>query len=373
MKKITTILQMVIFLGFISVAFIVNLVMPDTEFSEVENRYLQQFPEFTLDEFIFGDFTTDFEKYTSDQFFMRDSWITIKAATELASGKKENNSVYYGENGVLVEEFIAPTAEKNLSDIEQINAFVESLDIPVYLSIIPGAVEIWAEKLPENAPNDSQKAMIDEFYSNTTANTVDMYSALYAQKNEYIFYQTDHHWTSLGAYYGYTAIAEAMGFKANPLENYIVDTVSTEFLGTTYSTSGFTWVGADKIETFVPEYEGLKITNYSTGVPVESPMYDTSYLEKKDKYAMFFGGVTPLLEIETGNSDEPTLLILRDSYTDSLSPFLLDHFSKISIIDLRYYNYPLSTYIEENSIDNVLICYSAYNLSIDKNLFKLAN
>ncbi len=373
MKKLTIWVQMILFLGFIGVAFVVNLALPDTEFSEVENRYLQQFPDFSFDEFVFGDFTTDFEKYTSDQFFMRDSWMTIKSATELATGKGENNDVYYCENETLIEEFVAPEAEKVVTDISYIEEFADNIDVPVYFAIIPGVAEIWSDLLPKNAPNDSQKDLIDEYYDRTTVETIDIYSVLNSKKDEYIFYRTDHHWTSLGAYYGYTAIADAFGFEANPIENYTREVVSNEFLGTTYSTSGFTWTSPDEIETFVPEYDGLKVVNYSTGVPADGSMYDYTYLEKKDKYAMFFGGVTPLLEIETGNTDKPSLLILRDSYTDSLSPFLLEHFSKISIIDLRYYNFPLSDYIVDNNIDNVLLCYSAANLAKDTNLYKLAN
>ena len=107
-------------------------------------------------------------------------------------------------------------------------------------------------------------------------------------------------------------------------------------------------------------------------MPIEGVLYDESYLDKKDKYSMFFGGITPLIEIDTGNEGLPSLLIVRDSYMDSLTPFLLEHFSEIDIIDLRYNNASLSQYIEEHEIDSVLVCYSAYNFSIDTNLYRLA-
>ena len=165
---------------------------------------------------------------------------------------------------------------------------------------------------------------------------------------------------------------DAMGMEANPISNYDVKDVSDSFLGTVYSTSGFTWVKPDSIQTFVDPYDGLEITNYPQGKPIDGMMYDTSYLDKKDKYSMFFGGITPLLEIDTGNEGLPSLLIIRDSYTDSLTPFLLEHFSEIDIIDLRYNNTDISQYIEEHDIDSVLVCYSAYNFSIDTNLYKLA-
>ena len=125
------------------------------------------------------------------------------------------------------------------------------------------------------------------------------------------------------------------------------------------------------MEIFVTEPDGLKITNYPQGSPVEGQLYDWSRLEIKDKYTFFYGGNTPLLEIETGVEDAPSLLIIRDSYMDSLSPFLLSSYSKINILDLRYYRASLSSYIEENGFDEVLVCYSMSNFSTDSNIFLL--
>lgn len=371
-RNIASWVQVILFTAFIGFFFIINLILPDKEMSEVENRYLQQLPSFSVDDLESGKFTSDFEKYTNDQFFMRDQWITIKAATELASGKKENNDVYYCEGGTLIERFTSPDDDTLKQKVEYVNALNDKLDVPVYFAIIPGAAEIWRDKLPANAPCDSQKELIDKVYSWSEAENVDMYGALAPHAGEYIFYRTDHHWTSRGAYYGYTALMDAMGMEANPISNYDVKDVSDSFLGTVYSTSGFTWVKPDSIQTFVDPYDGLEITNYPQGKPIDGMMYDTLYLDKKDKYSMFFGGITPLLEIDTGNEGLPSLLIIRDSYTDSLTPFLLEHFSEIDIIDLRYNNTDISQYIEEHDIDSVLVCYSAYNFSIDTNLYKLA-
>ncbi len=128
----------------------------------------------------------------------------------------------------------------------------------------------------------------------------------------------------------------------------------------------------DDIQTFVQPYDGLHILNYRKSEPAETPLYDLSYLEKKDKYSMFLGGITPLLEIDTGNEGLPSLLILRDSYTDSLAPFLLEHFSRIALVDLRYFNGDVTEYISENGMDAALICYSASNFSTDTNFYKLA-
>lgn len=364
--------EALIFLAFIGAFFILNLVLPDRQFSEQENRYLQMRPEFSFKSLFSGDYTSKFETYTTDQFTFRDEWITLKAASELALGKQENNDVHLCENGTLIEGFKRPENSVLDSNMSALNTLVENTDADVYFALIPDKSDLYASLLPKNAPNDSEKEVIDYCYGQSNATNVDMYSALSAHTDEYIFYRTDHHWTSLGAYYGLSALAESMGLPCPALDSYTDrHVVSEEFYGTTWSSSGFSWVDPDTMEIFVNAPEGLKVTSYPQGSPVEGKLYDFSFLEKKDKYSMFMGGNCPMHVIETGNEDKPSLLILRDSYTDSLIPFLLDDFSEIHVLDLRYYRASLKAYIEQNNFDNVLVCYSVSNFCSDSNIFLL--
>lgn len=364
--------EALIFLAFIGAFFILNLVLPDRQFSEQENRYLQMRPEFSFKSLFSGDYTSKFETYTTDQFTFRDEWITLKAASELALGKQENNDVHLCENGTLIEGFKRPENSVLDSNMSALNSLVGNTDAKVYFALIPDKSDLYSSLLPKNAPNDSEKEVIDYCYGQSNATNVDMYSALSAHKDEYIFYRTDHHWTSLGAYYGLSALAESMGLPCPALDSYTDrHVVSEEFYGTTWSSSGFSWVDPDTMETFVNAPEGLKVTSYPQGSPVEGKLYDFSFLEKKDKYSMFMGGNCPMHVIETGNEDKPSLLILRDSYMDSLIPFLLDDFSEIHVLDLRYYRASLKAYIEQNNFDNVLVCYSVSNFCSDSNIFLL--
>lgn len=364
--------EALIFLAFIGAFFILNLVLPDRQFSEQENRYLQMRPEFSFKSLFSGDYTSKFETYTTDQFTFRDEWITLKAASELALGKQENNDVHLCENGTLIEDFKRPENSVLDSNMSALNTLVGNTDAKVYFALIPDKSDLYSSLLPKNVPNDSEKEVIDYCYGQSNATNVDMYSALSAHKDEYIFYRTDHHWTSLGAYYGLSALAESMGLPCPALDSYTDrHVVSEEFYGTTWSSSGFSWVDPDTMEIFVNAPESLKVTSYPQGSPVEGKLYDFSFLEKKDKYSMFMGGNCPMHVIETGNEDKPSLLILRDSYTDSLIPFLLDDFSEIHVLDLRYYRASLKAYIEQNDFDNVLVCYSVSNFCSDSNIFLL--
>ncbi len=372
MSKKALWIEAIVFLAFIFAFFILNTALPDREFSEQENRSLQQRPPFSFDELFSGQYTKDFETYTTDQFTLRDEWITLKAASELALGKRQNNGMFLCDGGTIIEPYEAPEDGKLEANMEALNKLVANTDADVYFALIPGKSDIWAHMLPQNAPRDSEKAAIDYCYSLSDAVNVDIYGKLEEHSGEYIYYRTDHHWTTLGAYYGFSALAESMGLDCPDISEYSGrETVSEEFYGTSWSSSGFSWVEPDSMEIFVTEPEGLEITNYPQGSPVEGLLYDWSRLEVKDKYSFFYGGNTPLLEIETGVEDAPSLLILRDSYMDSLSPFLLASYSRIHILDLRYYRASLSDYIAQNGFDDVLVCYSIDNFSTDSNIFLL--
>ncbi len=371
MSKKALWLQTLIFLCFIGVFFILNIAIPDKDFSENENRKLQSLPKFTFEDLFEGKFTADFEDYVTDQFAFRDRWTALKARCELALGKDENKGIFLCDDQRLIEAFETPNMDDIDFSLESIDMLAQSSEANVYFALIPSASEVYSELLPKGAPNASQLDIINHAYASVGAVNVDVYSKLMAHKDENIFYRTDHHWTTLGAYYGYTAIAEAMGFEPVDINSYTEEVVSTEFLGTTFSSSGFGWVKPESISRYVPQGD-MVITNYPSGSPTEGTMYDDSFLAVKDKYSYFYGGNTPLLKIETGKEGLPSLLIVRDSYMDSLSPYLTEHFSTIHIVDLRYNNASLKGYIAQNDIDNILVCYSVPNFSTDGNIFLVA-
>ncbi len=371
MRKSYSITVVCVFLAFISLFFVLNLLSTDKQFSPRENRYLQQMPDFSFKALADGSFTEDFESYITDQFSFRDSWTTLKACCERLTGKQENKGVYYASDGYLLEAFEAPSAERIASNMSYVNALAENVDIPVSFALIPGATEIKKELLPENAPSDSQKAVIDQAYDLFKGEAIDVYSALDAHKEDYIFYRTDHHWTSLGAFHGFEAISEAWSLPAPSLASYERETVSEDFYGTVWSSSGFSWVEPDAMETFVPDDGSAAVTSYSDGTPADVPMYDKSFLNEKDKYSMFLGGNTPRVDIETGHDGE-RLLVLRDSYSDSLAPFLTEHFSYITMLDMRYFKSSVAQFAAENDYDRILVIYSVENFCEDENIFMMS-
>ena len=373
-----------LFCAFIGVFLVANAVSPDRTFSEVENRNLEQLPavDFGTPEKLFrdgnffnGQFMRDFETYTTDQFIGRDAWVDLKARTERALGKKENNDVYFADNDTLITRFDQPAADRVTENLNYVNKFVENVDIPVVFSLIPTQACIWADRLPEGAPNASQTDLMTQAQGAVTGATwADVYTPLMEHKDEDIFYRTDHHWTSLGAYYGYTGLASALGYTPVPLTDYTPTVRSTEFYGTVFSSSGVRWVKPDTITTYVPD-DGITVVSHTydnSGNPVEEQraLYVESFLSVKDKYSMFLGGNQSLgVVTNTNNPDGPKLLIIRDSYADSLVPFLTAHYSEIHLIDPRYYHLSVKDYVEQNGIDQALVLYSVPNFVTDGNMF----
>lgn len=372
MSKKYCIFLTALFCAFIGLFLVANAAMPDRDFSQQENRPLQQMPALSAKALVSGKFMKEFETYVTDQFVLRDEWIALKSTTERAVGKKENNSVFFGAQDTLLARFDQPDEARLSGNLDYVSQFAQKAGVPVYFSLIPGPATIWADCLPTGAPNYDQKQIIDRAATAAGATWFDSYTPLWTHRTEDIFYRTDHHWTSLGAYYGYTALAEAMGLTPVPLSAYTKTTVSEEFYGTVFSSSGVRWVKPDTMDTYVPD-TGITVTSYTydnKGLPVEEPraLYVKSFLDLKDKYSMFLGGQQPLGVVRTQNSDAPKLLLVRDSYTDSMVPFLTPHFSEIHVVDLRYYKLSISDYIAKNGIDSAVVLYSVPNFSSDSNL-----
>ena len=365
-----------LFCAFIGVFMAATAISPDREFSPIENRVLQQLPTPSLKTVKDGFFMRHFETYLTDQFYGRDTWTAATAVSERMLGKKENNGVYFCADDTLISRFDAPDPQQLSANLGYVEQFAQNTDVPVYFSLIPGAVRVWADKLPTGAPNADQGTILAQAQAAVpSAQWYDTDSVMMAHKTEDIYYRTDHHWTSLGAYYGYTALADALGFEPVPLDSYTKTVRSEDFYGTIYSSSGVRWVAPDTIETYVPD-DGITVTSYTydnKGNPVEEPrpLYDTSYLQVKDKYSMFLGGNQSLAVVRTPNTDKPKIAIIRDSYADSLVPFLTPHFSEIHLIDLRYYKLSVADYLAQNQIDTALVLYSVANFSTDTNLLWL--
>ncbi len=364
----------VVFIVWIFAFSLAGFLLPDTDFSESENRFLTQLPAFSLESLLSGRFTSDFESYLNDQFVGRDLFVTISEAMRFGVGLRETGEVYVCANGALVQKTNRLEQEQAERNARLVGAFAQSAETPVVFALIPDAAELLASLLPAGAPHANERALIDALYTASGANeayaavkTADILGALCAREPAALYYRTDHHWTSLGAYYGYAALSEVLGFAPTALSDYAPETVSTDFYGTLYSKAPLWWLQPDSIERYAPE-AGITVASYGGAQQGETGLYVPENLAKKDQYTYFLGGNAPRVVVKTAVKDAPRLLILRDSFADSAVPFLAAHFSELHLLDARYYKLPLSAYMEENGIDLALVLYSVKTFCEDTNL-----
>ncbi len=380
MVKKSDIVLSFLFLIFIFVFGILFIALPDADFSESENRILAKAPEVSLKSVFDGSFEVGFENYLTDQFPFRDFWVRSNTAVSIyALGKKDINGVYLGKDGYLFEKFENIGKDRMQKQIDALTAFSQRLSAPVYFAIAPNSIAIFSDKLPAFAPAEkeydgeilsNQRKYINLFYSSLpdTVTTVDLASALEKHKDEYIYYRTDHHWTTLGAFYAYEKICEALCVAQNSVDDYTVTPVSDSFYGTLFSKGNFP-VSPDTITRFDINTP-VNYTVVSDGEEKPS-LYDESFLEKKDKYSYFMSGNPAHLTVNTEAGTGKTAVFIKDSYTHCLLPFFLPYFDTIHMIDPRYINANLTDYVSELSPDCVIVIYNAKTLSEDTSFIKL--
>lgn len=348
---------------------------PDT-FSEDENRSLQGYPEFSLKNFIGGEYTSDIGIFYSDQFPFRNGFVGLKGISEIAMGKMENDSVILGNDGYLVKRIEYGQKEynlieENLSAINDFSGAINALGIKFNFALAPRAIDIMDFKLPDHYSTvRSDKAW--EKLSSFNGNIITFNEELkeHAKTDNYVWFRTDHHWTVEGAYIAYCKIAEDLSINAVPFSDFSLETVSDTFKGTTYSSSGIKFTPADMINLM--RFDGddkYTVTDMISQKTLLEGFYDFSYLDTKDKYSVFLGGNHSFISIKDDSvSDKPKMVIIKDSFANSVIPFLAIHYD-IDVIDLREYKIS-SVYklIEDNRYDNVLILYGIDSLATDDSL-----
>lgn len=306
----------VLFIAFMFTIILLNIITTDKEFSETENRVLSKMPRFSIKRVFEGKFTADYEEYLSDQIVNRDLWIGVKAYSEKLLGKRDNNEVYLGRDGYLLQMFKKPDMERLDNNAAAVNSFVSSnADVKTYFMLVPNSAAILEDKLPPFASPEDQLPYIDKV-KNILAGSVkfvDVYNTLSSKKDEYIFYKTDHHWTTKGAYYAYKKLAFDMGITPNEQDYYSIKRITDSFYGSSYSKSGFRNIGPDTIELYMAKYdEGCSIFFYDKNESYNS-LYKMDNVLKKDKYTVFLDGNHSLIKISTNYKKNKKLIIIKDS------------------------------------------------------------
>ena len=352
---------------------VINLALPKKSFSEKENRVLASFPSFSMSGFTGGRLETQIEDYANDHFMLRDLWVSFRSNFNRLLGKSEQNGVYLGKDGYLLESFAMPDDSFTAGVSDALSAFAMGhSSLNMYMLLAPTSVNILKDHLPAFAPEADQDHYIDTIRTNVTnagMRFVDVRDTFRSRPDEQLYYRTDHHWTTLGAYYAYNLLAQEMQFDAS-LVTYEKLPASTRFQGTLAAKSGFRQNLYDELDVFLPadatSYE--YVVTYVDDRKKVASFYASEKLATRDKYAMFFDGNHAQVRIYTPEADDRTLLVIKDSYANSLVPFLSPNYRNIIMIDPRYYYGALDDLIAADEVDDVLFLYNAKTFFSDNSL-----
>ena len=371
-RKVQEKLVGIIFILTLFLFLIINVIVPDREKSVQENRMLATKPKFRLSSLISGDYDEKFEAYMDDQFVGRDMWRKLKVAVDRIGGSRLENGVYIGTNGQLLEQIEVADENHLAANIKAIKSFSESQSkIPVRMMLVPDAANVLNHSLPSLAKPEDQTQMFSMVRKDLgdSVEWIDVSTELNKHKTEKIYYKTDHHWTTLGAFYAFQAAAPSLGIDGDLSGKYVSYTVSDSFNGMLASKSGVNLGEKERIDIYVPTEEDTDlIVDYVDEGKRSTSLYDSSKLKEKDQYTVFLGGNSSLLDIRTVSTSTKRLLLVKDSFANSFIPFLTPYYREIVVVDPRYYSGTINDLMDSYRISEVLFLYSGNTFFKDNNI-----
>jgi hypothetical protein len=297
---------------------------------------------------------------------LRNGLIRVETRLKLLVGKRDSSNTYIGKDHYLFEKVTDNDIDTNRyrRNCGLLETLAEEYpQIPFTALFVPSSGVILQDKLPSYGEIYNASALYEIAEEKLSAYTVvNPTELLSAHADEYLYYSNDHHWTTRGAYLGYLALTGG----EDSYNTLPVETVSTDFLGTLQSRVPGAETVSDSIQVLtVPD--SVQVTQNGTDIG----LYDFSCLEEKDQYRVFLGGNYPQVDI-TGGSGTGSLLIIKDSFANSLVPFLTQDYASITLIDPRYFSGSVRELLSSGAYDEVLVIYELNNFAQDSSLSKLA-
>ena len=347
----------------LAVSALIGLLMPDRYYSEREKRTLTQKPKFTVADFISGEFSDELEKYLTDQVPLRDGWVTMKTYMKLAIGKRESGGVYICKDKYLMDKFTSYSKKQlaaNAAALADLQEKLAAEGVSMNTILVPMAAQVLTDKLPAYAPVTDYTAIL-QVLTDAGVDTTDVLSALAAHSGENIYYRTDHHWTSLGAYYAYCAWR---GIEPN-VDEWTQEVLCDDFYGTTWNKVPLPSVPAEEITAWHKHIN--RSVSYNNGQYETDSIYERKYLSGSDEYAVFLNSNQAQTVIE-GSGKSGKLLLIKDSYGNTFSQFPVENYAEVHVIDLRFFKGDVTEYAKENDITDALVLYGVQNFVKDTNL-----
>ena len=360
---------------FILVLFLfmfINLAVPDREMSEKENRMLETRPVLSMSTVLDGEFMEQWENYQSDQFAGRDCWRSVKVFLDRLGGSKMENGVYIGKSGQLLEEIEVPDDGQSEANLSAIVDFAEKYpDVQTSVMLVPDAACILSDRLPAFAGVEDQKQLLGVAKQRLgdDVNWIDAVSVLNNHVSDKLYYKTDHHWTTLAAFYVFRESAASLGIDGEVGDNFASYTISNDFNGVLAAKSGVGLSEKETIDIYAPtQGDDDVVVSYVDEGRKTTSLYDSSKLETRDQYGVFLGGNSSVIDIKTVSPEKKRLLVIKDSFANCFIPFLAPYYREIVVVDPRYYSGTIGDIMDAYRITDALVLYSGNTFFTDNHL-----
>lgn len=292
-----------------------------------------------------------------------DSYETTQPKSVVTVAEDAKETVYSSQyiiliNNRLMEEYTNVYKKMDIYAAALNKLKAQLPDVKVYSLMAPTSIEFYAPKKYNTGKAHSQYQGINYIYGELKDITpIDAYSEISKHTDEYLYFRTDHHWTSLGAYYAYCAFAKKAGFT--PVNKDILQTGKlSPFLGTLYKATQSAAVEKDPdyVEYFIPATSTTAIasdTSASLSNSYSVKVINTE-IKSSNKYLAFLGGDHGVTKITTDAPGDRSIVVIKESFANAFVPWLCNNYKTIYVIDPRQINVNLASFVKTNSIDEVL-------------------
>lgn len=367
-KKLKPVVPSVAFLLVVYILAGSLVLLPKKDYSENEKRILADAPEFTFESLADGKFTKDLETYISDRFPFRDAFVGINSYFNLLCGRNSTAPVYYGKDGYLISAPADLSVDIATKNVQKFASFAEENNLDATIITVPQCGYVMDDKLPRVHGEYTDREIIDAVNKNKGNMTyIDVSSSFAEQKKDVqLYYKTDHHITSAGAYQMYKLYAREKGLTISTDYKVVSE---PDFYGTSYSKGGYWLSEPDVIEMW--HKDNLKVTVEITepgkDVVKSDTLFFTNRLEESDKYPVYLDGNHSLTKITNPDAEGGKILVVKDSFAHCFTGFLAEQYNEIYMVDMRYYRNSVSQLVKDNGITQVLYIYGTESMGTDTN------
>ena len=350
---------------FIAALGLLIALLPPKSFSERENRTLSDFPDFSLNTLVSGEFFSGVSDFYSDQLPFRESFGHLYSITELALGRREVNGIVICNGDTLVARPADTDTDVLQSNLRAIEELCMQNSSAVFFCP-PDQSAVFGEYIPSALQKPQPTDPLYQASNN--------FLALASSDPQKYYYRTDHHWTTEGAYAAYSVICGELGITPQDKRLFECQTVSDDFYGSAFRRSALPKAMIDPDSIALYRYAGdgaFSVTDRLTQKTWHG-LYSTSALDTSDKYCVFLGGNYAHLSItDKSDSKREKMLVIKDSFANSLIPFLALHYD-LEVIDPRYAELShINELCTSEEFDKTLILCSQDTLASEKSISRV--